>query len=75
MLARFVDVDFLFLNFPCAKYESIIQVFFERYAVDQDLVVKYIHHLAYLQMIKQKRERGRKEKSERERILRYEDME
>jgi len=43
--------------------------------VDQDLVVKYIHHLAYLQMVKQKRERERKEKAERESKLGCEDVE
>ena len=57
------------------KDESIIQAFSERYAADQDLVVKYIHHLAYLQMMKQKRERERKEKAERESKLGYEDVE
>ena len=44
-------LGFLFSTFPCP-----IQAFSERYTVDQDLVVKYIHHLAYLQMIKQKKE-------------------
>lgn len=50
-------------------------MFSERYAVDQDLVVKYIHHLAYLQMMKQNRERERKEKGGKESKLGYEDME
>ena len=42
--------------------ESSIQAFSEMYAVDQDLVVKYMHHLAYLEMMKRKRERERREK-------------
>ena len=45
--------------------ESSIQAFSEKYAVDQYLVVKYIHHLAYLNMMKDKRERGRSENAER----------
>ena len=49
--------------------ESNIQAFSEKYAVDQDLVLKYIHYLAYLNMMKQKRERERREKAERESIL------
>ena len=36
--------------------ESNIQNFSEKYAVDQDLVVRNIHHLAYLNMMKQKGE-------------------
>ena len=52
----------------------MIQAFSERYAVHQDSVVKYLHHLAYLQMMKQKRERERKEKAERESKLGYEDV-
>ena len=52
----------------------MIHAFSERYAVHQDLVVKYLHHLAYLQMMKQKRERERKEKAERESKLGYEDV-
>ena len=52
----------------------MIQAFSERYAVHQDLVVKYLHHLAYLQMMKQKRERERNEKAERESKLGYEDV-
>ena len=56
------------------KDESMIQAFSERYAVHQDLVEKYLHHLAYLQMMKQKRERERKEKAERESKLGYDDL-
>ena len=48
--------------------ESSIQAFCGKYAVDQDLVVKYMHHLAYLNMMKQMRERGRREKAEKESI-------
>ena len=48
--------------------KEIIQAFSEKYAADQDLVVKYIHDLAYLNMMKQKRERGRRENAERESI-------
>ena len=55
--------------------ESSIQAFSEMYAVDQDLVVKYMHHLAYLEMMKRKRERERREKAEREQNLSYEDVE
>ena len=55
--------------------ESSIQAFSEKYAVDQDLVVKYMHHLAYLEMMKRKRERERREKAEREQNLSYEDVE
>ena len=55
--------------------QSSIQAFSEKYAVDQDLVVKYMHHLAYLEMIKQKRVRERREKAEREQNLSYEDVE
>ena len=42
-------------------------------SVDQDPAVKYmyIHHLAYLKMMKQKRERVRSEKAERESNLTY----
>ena len=50
------------------EIESIQALFSEKCAADQDLVVKYIHHLAYLNMMKQKRERGRREKVERESI-------
>ena len=55
--------------------ESNIQAFSEKYAVDQDLVVKYIHYLAYLNMMKQKRERERREKAERESNLTLENVE
>ena len=55
--------------------ESNIQAFSEKYAADQDLVVKYIHHLAYLNTMKQKRERQSREKAERESNLTYEDVE
>ena len=55
--------------------ESSIQAFSEKYTVDQDLVVKYMHHLAYLEMMKQKRERERREKEERAKNLSYEDVE
>ena len=48
--------------------ESSIQAFSEKYAVDQDLVVKDMHHLAYLYVMKPKRERGRREKAEKESI-------
>ena len=41
--------------------------------MDQDLVVKYLHHLAYLHMMKEKREREKREKAEREKNLAYED--
>ena len=34
--------------------ESSIQAFSEKYAVDLDLVVKYIHHLTYLDTMTQK---------------------
>ena len=51
-----------------------MQSFSEKYAVDQDLGVKYMHHIAYLNMMKQKRERGRREKAERESNLTYEDL-
>ena len=47
-----------------------IRAFSENYAVDQDLVVKYMHHLAYLNMMKQMRERKR-ENVERESIYEY----
>lgn len=43
--------------------------------MDQDLVVKYLHHLAYLHMMKEKREREKREKAEREKNLAYEDVE
>ena len=60
----------LFISHPVGEIsvekESSIQAFSEKYAVDQDLVVKYMHHLAYLEMMKQKRERERREKAERE---------
>ncbi|KAL9970203.1 hypothetical protein ACROYT_G022537 [Oculina patagonica] len=52
-----------------------IQAFSEKYAVDQDLVVKYLHHLAYLHMMKEKREREKREKAERKKNLAYEDVE
>ena len=41
--------------------EGNIQAFSEKYAVDQDLGVKYMQHLAYFNMMKQKRERARRE--------------
>ena len=69
----------LFISHPVGEIsvekESSIQAFSEKYAVDQDLVVKYMHHLAYLEMMKQKRERERREKAEREQNLSYEDVE
>ena len=65
MLPRILLASF-FQILLALKDESIIQAFSERYAVDQDFVVKYIHHLANLQMMKQKRERERKEESERQ---------
>ena len=43
--------------------------------MDQHLVVKYLHHLAYLHMMKEKREREKREKAEREKNLAYEDVE
>ena len=46
--------------------ESSIKAFSEKYAVDQDLVRKYMHHLAYLNMMNQKRERERREKAVKE---------
>ena len=55
--------------------ESNIQAFSEKYTVDQDLGVKYMHHLAYFNMMKQKRERGRREKAETESNLTCEDAE
>lgn len=50
------------LQVKCHQKKSSIQAFSEMYAVDQDLVVKYMHHLAYLEMMKRKRERERREK-------------
>ena len=38
--------------------EQNIKAFSEKYAVDQDLVVKYIHHLSYLNMKKGKSRKG-----------------
>lgn len=43
--------------------------------MNQALVVKYLHHLAYLKMMKEKREREKREKAEREKNLAYEDVE
>ena len=40
-----------------------------------DLVAKYMHHLACLERMKQKRERDGREKAERERNLSDEDVE
>ena len=48
--------------------ESSIRAFSEKYVVDQDFVVKYMHHLACLNVMKQKRERERREKAGRESI-------
>ena len=59
------------------KESNVIQAFSEKYAVatDQDLAVKYMHHIAYLNMMKQKRERERREKAERKSNLTYENVE
>ena len=55
--------------------ERNIQDFSEKYAEDKDFGVKYMHHLASLNMMKQKRERGRREKAERESNVTDEDVE
>ena len=57
--------------------ESSIQAFSAKYAVDQGLVVKYMHHLAYLLNDDGAKERKRKkgESSKREYYLTYENVE
>ena len=53
--------------------QSNIHAFSEKYAVDQDLAVKYMHHLVF-NMMKQNREGERREKAERESNSTYEDV-
>ena len=52
------------------KESNFIQAFSEKYAV-----AIYMYHFAYLNMMKQKRERDRREKAERKSNLTYEDVE
>jgi len=51
-----------------------VNQFSQNFAVEKGLVLKYLHHLAYLKTKKDKRQKEQREKTEREKTLVYEDL-